>query len=212
MRTKCFFDYVHAHRYLSGSVILYDGQPVYVMECFGEGDELGAVIRKVGRNWRQDSGRIMFNDPLVDMTPIPLGMCNYTISRGEEGDHNATQALVLKRAPVRAWKVGLTKSNLRVRSAEGNPSIAAKESLITSQSLTNMVNSKYPPLKEAMLKTDDESTLSFAFSRNFALAKEGEVFHTMTSGTVGVWRSDDGITLDNRFKFLQEQLNKEIGL
>lgn len=172
---KTFYDQEHADRYLRNSIITLKGEPIF--------------IHKVGKKGRVDIvyyyvapfdgslKTIACNDGDIDITPIPLGLTN-TMYRG------SPRVIDISRTPSRNWKVGLTKSNIKVKCLISGEELNG-EKYIPSVELCSTVKNKYPSYKIAVETMKEMREGTIAFSRIFAIQSDLSLMHKHFTERVG---------------------------
>jgi hypothetical protein len=203
MKDKQFYDIDMAQRYLSESVITLAGEPALIIDVEGRGVKDGWKVHTRLLS-DPDCGRVIYlpNDD-IDMNPVELGMSNY-----RSFDHY--QAFIIQRAPVRAWKVGLARNNMRTLSLRrGGQAPVNGRDLLLSSSLRDTVLGQYPTYEEAKALLSDE-TSSCAFSRRFAVSGDGNLYHTMATDAVGIHEGGGEPVLSNDYLYLHEVLEEDL--
>lgn len=184
-------NYAGDHEYLSsrisGSVVMCQGSPVYVLEVTGSGN---ASIEDLVTHNR----RVIRADNLSLEIP-KLGYVNYF-----------GRATYVCRKPMRRdYKQGLRKQNLI--STYGYIS-----NELPYHSLVPTLTNNYPSFKECLnliqnQKDRPEPIFSMAWNRNWAIEKEGDNLHLLYKfGTVVGSIINGEPTLKNEFMYLIEQL------
>lgn len=202
MRTKEFYDLDHAQRYITQSVIRIKGKPAYVATAAPADNGFILGYYDMPMNGTRDTVNYTIHKrDEVDMNPFPLGMLAVSKKDKIKGSY------YLSRIPVRAWKIGLTESNLRFdavcekRMPEMDP-----RTLLYSHSFVDTVAGKYPELDEA-LKLSFDRKLPIAFSRRFAVNCEKLLYKTFQV-PVGEIRDRHPHLFDN-FKHLTQVLDED---
>lgn len=153
---KCPWDSPNdIQRYLSGSVVRYEGHPYYVtfdgISTFSLYELTDQVNRKMS---------IKYDDPDLDVDSPELG---YYMDGG--------RVLRLERQPQKQYSQGLTKNNTSVFTLDGKNYPSYKHPLLC-QGVANMLLGVYPSLDEAfaILETKKE----VALSRDVAMNSNGK--------------------------------------
>jgi len=136
----------------------------------------------------------------LNLTPVPLGMLN------DEDIVGVT--CYVQRTPARAWKTGLSDSNSRLYAIDKEVEVPGY--VLTSKALPNTIAGIYPSLTKCKeLLKEDGVRESWAWSREFALHRDGNLLYK-TRGKVGALGKDDTLVLDDKWRWLQELLDKRI--
>lgn len=130
----------------------------------------------------------------LDLSPFRLGYVN-----------TETSCFYAYRTPIRKWKQGLDRSNVR---GIGNPYV-----IIVSTPFVQMLRNIYPTLETCYEEIMNEEILRKAFSRNFCLARYHEDIHILYKDMVvgNVFYNDSIVTqLYEDFSYLKECFEKEV--
>ena len=201
MKNKEFYDEQTAKRYLRNSVIRYKNAPILItsIEHINQdgilGKEWKVGYNRVGTNM---PGIFFLPNPMVNFNPVPLGMMN-----------GIQHTFYVSRAPIRAWKIGLSEENCNFHSVLSD-NYPAQENMILSFSGRHVgltIEGKYPTYKEGLKQLNGE-TQSVGISRSFAMNKRGLIYKTMPM-PVGVCK-DTGPKLLEEFAYLEQVMRKEL--
>lgn len=213
MKNKLFFDHHHAANYMVGSLIRFNGNPAYVEHIDIDPDD-GQSLRALFRETHK-SKLPRKNKPLrsksFDMTAVPLGLTNW--GRGNGFNH----VLISARLPIRAWKVGLYTGNMStILLMPGDPRTGglglSKSTILKSVPLAETILGKYPPFTRAFeLVKEKDAYYSVAFSRNWAVGKDGRLLHRRHRNVVvGAVKDDGTASLYPAFEYLEQSLREEM--
>jgi hypothetical protein len=202
---------------LVGTVVLYDGEPVYITDIRqkGEGDPKGDIFRVYaeplpykGRG-QSEQMRKFISSKKFDMAPFPMGFMN----RGGE-------ATYLHRSAKKQQKQGLSNATLSVINLSAIQTLVKGggavrfEHLITYQEFLDCIKGKYPSIKEATELVSSGKAESVAFSRAFALCRdpslEGLIYLFHKQDKVG-FIMDGKLKLNKAARCLKESL-QEVGI
>lgn len=195
---------------LAGTVVLYDGEPVFISQVLHEPDlPKGDIYRvytqpvPVSRNNRQDERRYISSGKF-DLAPFKLGFLNL------DG-----HVFYLNRIPARQNRQGLNERSLEVIPLRNNPNLALPSfaSLITKQEFYNTIKGVYPSVAEAMARLREDGVSGVALSREYALVSHTSLkelvflFHRKT--VVGFMQAGENeLQLGQAFKYLKEELSE----
>lgn len=208
---KDWFDISHASQYLSGSVILYQGEPVYIHSVDYTGDRSRdrdrwsitySLLHQTSNSQPVYKEANVFADEW-DLSTIPLGLCN----------HNGWAYNVM-RTPRRMWKVGLTSRSLVMETlVKGQPEIN-KNKCLFSRSFSNMAKRRYPSYDRVF--SDPKDFYTVAFSPEFAITTlrfngEDRLLLHRYDKIVGEAKKD-GPVLSPEYKYLQESLSNDLNI
>lgn len=197
---------------LEGTVVLYDGAPVYITAVQMPGEEDAEEIARVyfrelpltRKPKRGDDIRKYLSSRKFDLSPFKMGYANY------EG-----HAIYISRAPVRGNKQGLCRANVAIRGADGSRCGWFEfHEFLHSKSFVDMFNGDYPSFREAkeLFAGDPDGCKSVAVSRDFAICPEADLgmFFLVHKGTkCGIsLEGDQGIRLSPRYAFLNQVIEQ----
>ena len=195
-----------AQQQLGGSVILYDGRPVYVVECFaGRGNDILMSVVNLPR--KRDPYQVSIFDPLVEGRGVGLrlGYCNLG------GDYGAVW---LSRIPRRQYSQGLTRNNVAVNGARGRENrLPLNFDHITGMAcFVDMMNGVYPAYADAVQQLNANRALpSVAFARDFCLERGQDdlgFFLLRYKNERVAWGDPAEFKLPKKFSYLTELLRK----
>lgn len=208
MRNKEFFNSEHAQRYLAGSLIRLDNEPIYVIDVGHKKNTIYFIHLADGTE-----GNIPISSPLINLNPVPLGFLNWKQRSGNNQIHYASY---LQRIPERSWNIGCTHRNIQFRdvmdgaSPEGNTGQWVRE-VLQSKALRLSILGEYPKLPHTMkVMAESQSIRSRAFSRRFAVTHGQELRFKYHSVAVGMMNKNLSFTLLPKYKYLSEILTKDI--
>lgn len=204
MRNRRFQDAHHAAQYLTSSVIRYKELPIFVSQVMPDknGVSVMSFCDTTERGLTQDADipyqTVNLTDPDVDMTPVPLGFVNFR-------RFGLYQAIRTFRAPIRAWKIGLTTSNLIVEGADGR-----RRDLLYSNELKATILGNFPSFAKARNAVVGKDKGQAAFSRRFSVSYEGLLFHLFFPDAIGKITSKGDPSLSKDFMYLGEALSEDL--
>lgn len=202
-----------ANMRLSGTVVKYDGEPVYISRVTeaNPGDPKGDVFRvyarplPVGRAVEDENEfRKFISSKRFDLSTIKTGFMN------KDGT-----TYFLSRAPARQYKQGLSGNSLNVVNffsphAKGYHF----DALLKTREFAECLRGEYPTFREALRAVQDGDAEARAFSRSFAFVADPEldglVFLYHKTDKVG-YMSGEHFVLASNFQCLRESL-QELGL
>lgn len=201
-----------ANMRLSGTIVLYDGKPVFIREvgAIGEGEGKNGDIYRVYINELPikrgaQTERKFISSKKFDLAPFPMGFMNT----------EAGKAVYLSRAPRRQQKQGLSEATLS-QYAVGDLTgarVVRFADLTNSQPFVDCINGKYPSVAEATQLVKDGAD-SVAFSRCFAIARDSSlpelIYLYHKKDKVG-FIMDGKLKLSAKGRCLRESLN-EVGV
>ena len=198
---------------LNSTVVLYDGEPVYIREIGvrDAGDPKDDVFRvyaetlpRTGRE-KVDTMRKYISSKKFDMAPFPMGFMNH---KG--------YAYYCSRLPRRQQKQGLSENTfsccpVAFQHEVGSVSFGTATQL---QPFVDMVKGRYPTMEEALRLLSSEEAKSVGFSRTYALIRDLEL-----DGLIYLYHKQEkvGFILDGALKLsksavcLKESL-REVGI
>lgn len=203
MSTKDFFSSADANRYLSQSLVMYDNEPVWVLES--SEDMTFSIYSTSSKTKQVKQINYLDNKNKFNFTPVPLGFVN----RYEEGE----DAVVLERIPLRRWKIGLSASNIVVTSPLQDEQ-GTMPSLIYSPFLANTIKGIFPSVKEILSELKHKDIL-IAFSRNFAvMSGSGDLYYKYkilgVRKPIGTIDQEGNFNLDEDVIYLKEKLKNDL--
>lgn len=192
---------------LEGTLVKYDGDPVYItrvnMPEADDGKEIARVFfRKLPYKNKDQEVRKYLSSRKFDLTPFKMGYFN----------HNK-QAFFVSRNPVRQNKQGLSADTTILRDVRGKPCGDMSFALMTtSDGFVDMLNNKYPDFKDAVTMLDQKDNSSVALTQTFAfnIDHDLEALVLMHKGTrCGLaMREDRALKIPKKFHFLREELEE----
>jgi hypothetical protein len=197
---------------LVNSVILYDGEPVYVTQCDQNQDVYGDNLIRVfflalplKTNEHMKTYRRVISSPKFDFKPFPLGFM--VINGG---------LFYLGRGAIRKYQQGLTEGNLSVTSVNKFNGYRVRLSdLIYMDSFYKLIKGdNYPELANVQQAQDPWNPLCVPISRSFAVIGEDNGSLSLAYGKLGqvIGRVERGTpVLNPKFEYLREFLKKETG-
>lgn len=166
---------------LSSTLIMYDGQPAYVVQT--EGFDLSLKLLM-----SQKMKLVSADDPLIDLSPPRLGYANL----------GGRSSKFIYRTPVRRYKQGSDRHNTTCRGGR----LEADE--FHSKAFGEMVMGIYPSFEE-VLNTGGKNPFkeTTAFSRAFAFNRNGVLVHK--GRRVGAF-DGNSFDLQPQYIYLEESL------
>lgn len=207
-----------ANMRLTGSVVLYDGDPVYVTNVTGvdnvdEGggkDIFRVYATPLPFNIEKDIAggkeiRKYISSKKFNLSAFKLGYCNLGYGK----------AVFLSRVAMRQNRQGLTGDTLRIRSiSDNNPTDVGFKELVASKGFVSCIKGIYPNYKEFDYEEKAEGLTSMALSRNIALQKDEEglgLIYAYHRGVKCGYVKDGGrLFISNKFKFLKEEFEESL--
>lgn len=199
-----------AYRYLQGTVVYWNGTPVYVSDVQTIDRVIKALVRPIPiRGGRGDEEWVSIDDPNFNCMKYNLGYVNLV---------NGTVAYVTRR-PARAQAQGLASQNVSVQYSHGidqrhwgRADIWAD--LVRNQpGLGECLMGKYPSLDEARAKLmADKTVKAVAFDRYFAIKRHSEfsnLFFLNYKGEDISWSDSSEFSLPDGYKHLMEMCNEK---
>ena len=197
---------------LVGTIVRYDGQPVYITAVSSVNDTAEGGGKDIFRVYAnplpltrdaargQEQFRKYISSKKFDLSPVKLGFIN-----------QGGRAIFVTRSTARQNQQGLNEANCLLTSLDGLPSMSWSK-LIYDVSFLDGINGKYPSIQEALrrLRGLDKSV---AVSRDVALSMDEEIdlitVHYRDK-RVG-FCADDEVKISRKFKYLKEAF-QEINL
>lgn len=192
---------------LENTVVMYDGDPVYITSVGNVDVEDKAEIARVfyqplPYNQRNKAIRKYLSSKKFDLAPFKMGYMNH-----------GGEAIFVSRLPVRQNRQGLSQGttvfkDIRGRNAE-QMNFAA---MLSAPGFVEMVHGKYPSFKDAGTLLADKESSSVAISRSFAFAIDNDLdalllLHRGQKCGIAP-RGDDSIKLPKKFHFLREEMEE----
>ena len=202
---------------LEGTVVLYDGDPVYISRVrVPEGEnEIARVyyhelpLKRPGFGNEDLEGqaggiRKYLSSKKFDLAPFKMGYMNY------QGN-----AVFVSRTPVRQNKQGLAQHNTVFNDTRGRATdLLTFSRMIKCQEFVDMIKGKYPSFKEVgeLLGKDDVSSVAISRSFAFLIDHDLEALVLIHKGTkCGIALKDDkGLKIPEKYKFLCEEMEDHL--
>jgi len=185
------------------TLIRYKGLPVLVENIIQE-KKTKEVKVELYHLTTNEFSLITFNEEEFNFKPVRLGYINH---RGF--------AIYIYRQPYRKFKQGLNRECMVYVDSEmlyldGNHQLRRNQSVddvfaLWVNSLCNTIDSKYPSLKEAIIKIKD-GAMEVAFDRQFAICHQNYIRYK--GKIVGAYQKDH-IEFKPGFEFLKNALRKD---
>ena len=158
----CYDNQADANRYLAGSVVYWDGQPIYVGEVYTDYETGVLMVQAFKMPYDgQDQVKVPLHDPRFNPFKFKTGYVNT-----RDGE-----AVYLRRVPARIQLQGLCNNNTVVTSRDGGRGYQIR-SLLRDPGLTDTLKGVYPTLEEVKDKlARDVRVTSMAFSRDLAVVR-----------------------------------------
>lgn len=191
---------------LGGTVVLYDGEPVYINEVRHEEDlPKGEIFRvlltrlPVSHDAKVD--RKFISSGKFDLTPLRMGFAN--LADGH--------AYFLSRNTARQNRQGLSERSLTVEGLDPNRPPARWKNIIYDKGFVDCVHGKYPSMEDAIKLLTDQPGKSVAISREYALKSHSEmegllILHHKLREVGFMSTSDKVFKVGKKFRFLKEEL------
>lgn len=169
-----------AHLYLHNSYVKYNNKPVFVLRV----DE-----NKIATFINLKRGGIEENVHIdeLDLSPFKLGYYH---------DNVYKRTYYIERMPVRAWRSGLTRENMKVKGDDGIR-LPANGSI----SMLKILEPNYRPLGESFEIAKAER-IEYPFHRRFSVDHEGMIKYK--TRLIGGYGEGEGIVLLPSFKWMKE--------
>ena len=148
------------------------------------------------------------------MTPIPLGFVNISSKTFNDEDKEVTHHTVMacSRIPNRQFKIGLTRSNLRMR-----PWTNTNRPPLTSQCVTDMYHNKYPTYIQAIKKVKLSSKRFpkvqhfMAFCRHFCIDNNNNLYSMfIPQHPIGTVSLVGEVTLKDKYTMFKSQVVESV--
>jgi hypothetical protein len=191
-----------AQRRLLGTVVMYDGDPVFIDNIRGLSRDQIADITVLPYNAiRKEVKLLVKNFQVLDLPP--LGYINY-----------GNFSHYLTRVPVRQIRQGLCAQNVMIsQNPDGkNPTF---DQMMRHQSMVDMFKNRYPHFDECwerLLKADEP--FKIAFGKKFAVSIDDMESVTLECRGINVARSNNPrkygprFALPKKFEYLAEELQE----
>lgn len=195
-----------ANMRLSSTVVLYEGEPVYITEVrqLNEDDAKNEIYRVYSTPlpYRRDARaeRKLISSGKFDLSPFRMGFMNF-------GGH----AYYLSRNTARQNRQGLSERSLTIVGPPDQPPIRLSN-IISEQEFVDMIKGKYPSMEEAVKMLQQPEYNAVAVSREYALKKDtdldGLIILYHKDAKVGFMAGTKSFKLSKKFHFLKEQLKE----
>ena len=203
-------DTTQARERLAGTVVLYDGLPVYVYDV-EDGDNFDDRIPRANITFCGDTEgkrqRKRLDSPKFNkFRSLPeLGWVN----------HPKYGAIYLARRAARTRLHGLNSANVKGIFFYNAPEYGtityerAWDALYNSSYFTDACADKYPPLEAVLLNVQEGSAV--AFSRKFAVYRDtlGLRWLYREGERIGIFTNANSLNLIEKFKFYREEIMSE---
>lgn len=189
---------------LRGTVVLYEGSPVYIREIReGDGDSILRVMFDhlpiTVKGVETAAKRKFISSKNFDIAPFKLGYVNAP-----------TGAFYCTRFPNRVQKQGLCSENFSAKTNNGKD--ISFGTFTTTKEVVAMVNGDYPTFDVALRALGKSPAV--AFSRDFCVQKDeilDELVHIYHRGEKVGARLNNSVVLGKKFQCLKEGLG-ELGV
>ena len=154
---KCRYVGGDIKKYLDDCFIRYDGVPYYASVSDDR-------VHLVDLETRTTTSIVRGDDPLLDISSIPLGWVNA----------NSDYALHLKRLPYRKWKQGVSTSNTEMATLTENGisrDRMGKNSLLNKEFKSSILGT-YPDFGTALKLLTVKGRISVALSKDVAMVRD----------------------------------------
>lgn len=185
-------------QYMDRSVVLYDGVPGYVRVDAADDGQSVVFYPLTNRNANK---RIKITDDKFSCRNLDFGYCQFN-----------TNAHFVSRNPLRMYKQGIVRDHLRIT----NSMPLAGIDITMTKEFASCILGKHMTFRAAMkqVDTDERESSSYAFDRNFCVAKfDGDnivikyMNQTVALNHKGKW----SIKHDTPFKDRMVKLIKDAG-
>ena len=206
MRTKEFFDLAQCQAYCGGTVMMYDGEPVYI-DAARHAEKGGAAPFEISTyDIRGDYRRakwVNVGDERLDYTPVELGMISTV--HPERQDYNSAWAA---RIPVRKWKIGLAGVNTGIFPIDKtfNGAYWDRSHFVQDRALYDTIKGNHWPFNEAVARAVRGRMV--AFSRRFAVYNDNLYFKAIGRPVGKIVKGRPELSED--FQFLSEVLQEDM--
>lgn len=169
-----------AHKYLHQSIMRYKGRPALVVVD-------GSTARVYDPSGDRMIASINLNDEELDLSPPRLGYIN--ILDPDDGDVTVRYC---ERAPIQAWKQGITAGNILFYTIDGRP--VRGDSYWMTTGFVNCLENRYPPFDFALskLKSGEFSEVAVSRSVAFSARRTGLILAFYRGREFGYIRENEG--------------------
>lgn len=204
-------DVEQAQQRLTGSCVLYDGQPVYIDRVVAHDDGCPrAELRDCATG--EALARKKLNSPKFEKFRVlpNLGWINVT------GGVSRTGAVFCARRATATRTHGLNNSNVTVTNMSHNEVSSTPQqgnynfaSVMFNKGFVEGHNGDYPTLAATLQKIQPRTTI--AFSRKFAVVRDADGIRWLYRELqrVGVFTGVDTLDLISRYEYLREEIMAE---
>lgn len=200
---------------LENSIVMYDGEPVYITQCLvpdreDKGEVARVYFRKLpvggavarGMADPEKDVRKYLSSKKFDLAPFKMGYFNHGGS-----------AHFISRTPIRQNRQGLAQGNCKFTDVRGNQTKdMGFATALGSKGFVDMISGNYPEFKEAGALLDEKGTASVAVSRSFAfhIDHDLEALMLLHRGVkCGIaMRNQKGLQIPPKFHFLKEEMEE----
>jgi len=172
---------------LVGTIVRYKGKAVKINNIIPDGS--------VELTYLTVNKRDLVKLKDLDITPVPLGFCNYNGS-----------TTYLSRSPVRQdWKQGLRSRTMR----SSSPHWAPDE--IPFKVIGKTIENDYPSLENVIVHLKEGAVESMAWHKDFAIDKIGNIYYK-TVGIVGAFLDfkERRFQLAKEYRWVLESLEEAV--
>lgn len=172
---------------LNGCVVMYAGEPVYVMEA-GKKNSLVCDLDE------KEQVKVATND--LDLSPVLIGNV-------QMGNHH----IYLQRIPIRRWKQGLHRENLDIgKTLFAKLNIPMPRIDVCTKAFKKAIKGEFGKPMDVMRKVMNGDILSGAINRHWAVAKINGVDRLFYKDQLVGFVDDGEITISKKYFFLKEDL------
>lgn len=216
---KDFYNSDHINAYMSGTIIRYKGDPIYVHEAWQNNGRFRLKYSDITS--RDEPKTILLDNKDIDINPFPLGFVNNKtlgFIRDQDKVVEINIPSIVLRIPSRRWKVGVDSRSVDILSIETQasvrPNFPDRRAVLYSQGFKDCVKNIYPSFGEccARLLNKDRMEYAEAFSRRFALDVNGFLYYYQSAHKYcGKFDpKTGGLILNDNFFFLKEVLDEDV--
>lgn len=206
-----FFDSTQLNNYLSGSIIRYNMEPIYILSASFLSNTICAIrFLYLEGDKRQDEKHLECDLKDLDLAPVPLGI----LVKEQKGKASILyNAGVISRLPVRAWKIGLAPENVSITPINSS-CFDRSSSLILSKELRNTIRGNYTSFQDVLEKLNKkENEGVIPFNRFFAIKKGTTslklIYYKYPTEPIGKIVQGK-CELDKKFYYLNEHLEEAL--
>ena len=167
---------------LNGSIVMYKDEPVYILDATRERCIVAGL----------DGGDKVVNTSDLDLRPVVIGNVQYN-------DYH----VYIQRTPVRRWKQGLHRENIRV----GKSHLALHHNVeLRSVNVKNSIMGNFGKPMDNVRKVINGERESSALNRHWAVAKVKGVDQLMYKDNLVGFVSEGEVVINKKHFFLKEDL------